>query len=131
LWILVVDDHEDTLEGTSIALRFCGAKVLIASDARSALEIARSTKPDVILCDLRMPGMDGFEFIARLHSEPLMRRVPVVAMSGLGSPQDRLRTQDAGFAGHLVKPIDLANLAGEFRRVLAQEASPCQPTQPL
>lgn len=123
--ILVIEDHKDLLEGLSAALRLLGASVLTASDGNAALEITRRTTPQIILCDLRMTGMDGFEFIGRFHSDPSMRRIPVVAMSGLPGEQAFAKTRQAGFAGHLTKPIAFSTLAAQLGRLLL---SGCGPT---
>jgi len=77
----------------------------VAADGRKALDIIASASPSVILCDLRMPGMDGFELIRRLRwTHPA--HAPVIAVSGLSSAQDREMTRRAGFHGHLSKPFD-------------------------
>ena len=82
------------------------------------LTLARQHPPDVIFCDLRMPGMDGFAFLERLRSDPELRRSRVIAVSGLASEDDVRRTWQAGFDGHLVKPIIYDGLLAQLKRTL-------------
>jgi len=94
-----------------------GATVRVADEGLEGLAIASDWTPDLILCDLRMPGMDGYTFLHRLRDEPRLRAVPVLAVSALGSEADVRRTRLAGFDGHIVKPIDCEILAGVLERV--------------
>jgi CheY-like chemotaxis protein len=104
--VLVVEDTEDTRESLRALLELHGAKVSIARDGREALDTIQDAAPDLVLCDLRMPRMDGFEFISELHHAPAPVQPPVVAMSGFVSEADRRRTREAGFEGHIAKPCD-------------------------
>lgn len=107
--ILVVEDTEDSRETLRILLEQEGAKVRVARDGREALEVLRTTRPDIVLCDLRMPRMDGYEFMRELaHHEPAPP--PVVAMSALVSDADRRNAMNAGFASHIKKPFDEATV---------------------
>jgi two-component system cell cycle response regulator len=109
LRILVVEDDPDSLELMSYLFRAFGHEVLGARSGDAALGIAASTPPDLILCDLRLPGMDGFEFLARLKAEPALRSIPVVAVTAYAMPADRDRVMSAGFTGYVSKPIDPEN----------------------
>ena len=115
LTILVVEDMEDSLEATRIMLRLLGADVLIARNGLAALDVMTTQHPDLVLCDLRMPEMDGFEFLRELCRIQGDHHAPVVALSGLVSQADHERTQAAGFEGHIHKPFDHAALVTAVR----------------
>jgi signal transduction histidine kinase/ActR/RegA family two-component response regulator len=122
LSILLIEDVEDSSEATRVMLENLGARVHVASDGRIALDMLASASPSVILCDLRMPGIDGFEFIRRLRwTQPV--HAPVIAVSGLSSAQDRELTRRAGFQGHLGKPFDYSGLLAVIQSALGGPAS--------
>ena len=118
LIILVVEDTEDALEATREMLEMLGAQVLVARNGREALGIVAGGHVDLVLCDLRMPVMDGFEFLRELSRTARTDTPPVVAMTGLASAGERERTRSAGFANHLNKPFDDAALATVVRSTL-------------
>jgi CheY-like chemotaxis protein len=103
--ILVVDDSIDSAETLGELLKIWGHDVRLAHDGPSALEAAREYKPEVVLLDIGLPGMDGFAVATELRKEGLGGRM-LVALTGYGEQQDRERTQKVGFDHHLVKPID-------------------------
>ena len=119
LTILVVEDTEDTLESMHVMLELLGARVLVARDGLEALEVLTTHRPDLVLCDLRMPRMDGYEFLAELSRVQGRGHPPVVALTGLMSEGDHQRTEAAGFEGHLGKPLDRAALVSAVRATLA------------
>jgi CheY-like chemotaxis protein len=119
LTVLVVEDTEETLQAMQALLEVLGARVLVARDGQEALEVLAASPADIVLCDLRMPRMDGFEFMAELSRTRGPGRPPVVALTGLVSDGDRQRTKDAGFEGHLGKPLDRAALVSAVRATLA------------
>ena len=98
-------------------LELWGHTVEIAFDGASALELAERFAPDVIVSDLGLPGMDGFDLARELRRQPAFGRVVLVAMSGYGREEDKRRALEAGFDHHLVKPPDLGALSELFGRV--------------
>jgi signal transduction histidine kinase len=107
--ILVADDNHDAAEALSLQLQLAGHDVRTAHDGAEAVAIAATFDPDIVLLDLGMPKMDGYEAARqlRLHAG---RRMTLIALTGWGQQQDRDRTADAGFDAHLVKPVAEANL---------------------
>ena len=103
--ILVVDDSVDSAETLGELLKIWGHDVRLAHDGPSALSAAREYKPEVILLDIGLPGMDGFAVATELRKEGIGGRM-LVALTGYGEQQDRDRTHKVGFDHHLVKPID-------------------------
>jgi len=109
--ILVVDDFEDSAESLALLLRRMGHEVQTASSGAQAIEAARALRPDVVLLDIGMPGLDGYEACRRIRAEAWGAGILLVAVTGWGQAEDRRRSQEAGFDGHLVKPIDPRALA--------------------
>ena len=104
--VLVVDDNEDAARSLAKLLsKVYGQEVQIAHDGPSALEIAAAFRPELILMDIGMPGMDGYEVARRLRRLPEFAATPIVALTGWGQDSDRRRSKDAGFDRHLVKPV--------------------------
>ena len=105
--ILVVDDNVDAAEMLAEALRYAGHDVRVEHDGSSALAAVAEFRPDVILLDLGLPGMDGFEVARRLRANSAMAKTRVIAITGYGQDVDRRRTAQLGIERHLVKPVDL------------------------
>ncbi len=118
--LLVVDDNRDAAESLALLLGLLGHEVRIAHDGPGALELARGFRPQVVLLDIGMPGMDGYEVARRLRQEPGLENVRLAALTGWGQPEDRRRSAEAGFDHHLVKPVDPDALT----KVLAEMGSP-------
>jgi two-component system CheB/CheR fusion protein len=116
LTILVVEDDTGSRETLSRLLAFEGARVLVAEDGRRALAVMAAEDPDVVLTDLQMPGMDGFELIGHLRADPRRPRWRIIALTGLTEPEDHARTSGAGFDAHLDKPLDFDVLLGVLSR---------------
>jgi PAS domain S-box-containing protein len=108
--ILVVDDNPDSANSLGMVLEVEGHEVDSVYSAQDALERVESFKPDVVLLDIGLPGMDGYEVARRLRARPGFERVRLVALTGYGQAEDRERTRGAGFDGHLVKPVDFSLL---------------------
>jgi signal transduction histidine kinase len=109
--ILVVDDSEDTVEMLRFALEGSHALVITASSGEEALRLASEKQFDVILSDISMPGMDGFELLGRLRALPTNQQTPVLALTGFGRDEDIKHAESVGFAAHFTKPLDLEGLA--------------------
>jgi CheY-like chemotaxis protein len=110
LRVLVVDDNEDAVEMISILLKLRGHEVRVANDGMQALTIARAFAPQVAVLDLGLPLIDGYELAARLQEITPSAPIRLIAVTGYGQVEDRQRTNAAGFARHLVKPVDLDEL---------------------
>ena len=92
-----------------------GALVASAASAVDALEVAREKDFDVVLSDISMPGMDGFEFVRRLRELARQKNVPVIALTGFGRVEDVERAAEEGFSSHVTKPIDVNSLIETLR----------------
>jgi signal transduction histidine kinase len=103
--ILVVDDNKDAAKSLAMVLRLDGHEVRVAHSGLAALAIAEAEQPEVIVLDIGMPGLDGYEVAQRLRQRPGAEGVLLVALTGFGQEDDRRRSQEAGFDCHLVKPV--------------------------
>jgi len=108
--VLVVDDNRDAADSLGMVLRMLGAHVDVVSDGPSALEAFDANAPEVVLLDIGMPGMDGYEVARGIRARDPARRTAIVALTGWGQDSDRRRVRDAGFDHHLVKPADVGVL---------------------
>ena len=126
---LILDDSEDTIRMLEELLKTGGANVMTASNGAEALRLARENEFDVILSDISMPEMDGFEFLQRLRKIDGCEDVPVVAITGFGRSDDIARIRAAGFYSHLIKPLNLPALAQVLQQ-LAKEKNGPDPATP-
>ncbi|HEX6861341.1 MAG TPA: ATP-binding protein, partial [Thermoanaerobaculia bacterium] len=110
LRVLIVDDNEDSAESLALLMRLTGHEVRTAYEGLSALAEARTFMPEVVLLDIGLPRMDGFQVARRLRQQPGGDRLMLLALTGYGQEEDRRRSREAGFDHHLVKPIDLERL---------------------
>jgi CheY-like chemotaxis protein len=108
--ILVVDDNVDSAESMRMLLEFLGANVRVAFDGSAALESFAATEPALVLMDIGMPGMDGYEVARRMRAADPQRKTTIVALTGWGQEDDRRKARDAGFDRHLIKPADVGAL---------------------
>ena len=115
LRVLVVDDNVDAAQSLGLLLEASGHEVRSASDGLSAVEVALDFRPNVVLLDIGLPGLDGYEVAKRLRQDSSLDGVVLVAMTGYGQDADKLRSQNAGFNHHLVKPADF----GKVQEILA------------
>ncbi len=108
--ILIADDNQDALESLALMLRMEGHEVYCASDGEEALALAGERKPEIVVLDVGMPKLDGCEVARRIRAESWGRGAVLVALTGWGQDVDRVRSREAGFDMHLVKPVDPAML---------------------
>jgi len=118
--VLVVDDNTVNLDLMLYLLQAFGHEVLGAGDAPAALEAANSHAFDIVLTDILMPGMDGYEFVRRLRSDGRLQ-IPIIAVTALAMAADRARIAAAGFDGYIGKPIDPRTFVKEVESFLQQD----------
>ena len=124
LRVLVVEDNADTADSLGLLLRLYGHKVEIARTGPTALQMASASRPDVVLLDIGLPGMDGFQVAQRLREMPEFKAVVICAVTGYTpSESDRQRQKETGFDHHYVKPLDLKVLLEMFKGIVGQSAS--------
>jgi two-component system cell cycle response regulator DivK len=122
LTVLVVDDEPDVREAIRLFLEPLGSRVVVAPDGEAGLAAAMRESPDLVLTDLRMPRLDGWELVRRLRETPGLAATPVVAISAFVTPQDAGPLERAGFDGWLEKPFEpeaLFRVLDEARRRLS------------
>ncbi|HEX4072495.1 MAG TPA: response regulator, partial [Planctomycetaceae bacterium] len=108
--ILVVDDNQDAANSLAMLLRMKGHDVRTAYDGLEAIDAAVSHKPEIVLLDVGLPRLNGFDVARRLRESEDLRQVMLVALTGWGHEEDRRRSKEAGFDHHMVKPADPAAL---------------------
>jgi PAS domain S-box-containing protein len=122
--VLVVDDNLDAADTLTTFLEMLGLQVRSVHDGPDALPAARAFGPDVVLLDIGLPGMDGYEVARALRADPQVGRVRLIALTGWGAEEDRRRALAAGFDHHLTKPVDLTVLEDLLRRVQLEPPAP-------
>ncbi|WP_422924626.1 response regulator [Singulisphaera sp. PoT] len=121
--LLLVDDHHDAAMSLARVLRLWGHKVTVAHDGPAALDAAAADRFDIVLLDIGLPGMDGYQVAEHLRDDPGVGPLTLVALTGYGQDDDQRRSRDAGFDVHLVKPVDLNDL----RKLLERPSRPIDP----
>jgi two-component system, chemotaxis family, CheB/CheR fusion protein len=104
---LVIEDHADAAESLALLLQLTGHEAEVAANAEEGIETARRFRPDVVLCDIGLPGMDGYGVARALRADPELKSAYLIALTGYGQEEDRRRAVEAGFDAHLTKPADL------------------------
>ena len=104
--ILIIEDNPANMELVRYLIENAGHTAVLAADGNEGLAVARSTRPDLVITDLRMPVMDGFEFLRRFRLDPLFGDTAVVAVTASSMARDRDETLAAGFTGYISKPIE-------------------------
>ncbi len=118
LRVLVVEDNVDAADSLNMLLRLYGHEVQLARSGPAALRLASASRPDVVLMDIGLPGMDGYEVAKRLRAKPEFKDVVMCALTGhTPSEADRQRQQETGFDHYYIKPVDLAKLLEMFKTV--------------
>jgi CheY-like chemotaxis protein len=126
--VLVVEDNRDAAEGLATLLEVWGYEVRVAHDASAALDLLAAAPADVVVSDLGLPGIDGYELARRIRdAQGADGRPLLVALSGYGQDEDRRRALDAGFDDHLVKPPDIDALARCLARAGESRGAPAAP----
>jgi two-component system, cell cycle response regulator DivK len=102
----VIEDNENNRYLLTLLLEHAGFEVVVALDGKSGIDMARREAPDVILLDIQMPDMDGYEVAAVIKSDPVLSRIPIIGVSSFAMPGDRDKAMRSGFAGYIEKPVD-------------------------
>jgi two-component system CheB/CheR fusion protein len=121
--VLVVEDNQDVAESLEILLSGEGYEVRLAHDGPSSIEIARAFRPHVVLLDIELPGMDGYDVAHHLRGQAETQAAALIALTGYGQAKDRQRSQAAGFDHHLLKPIQYDKLEPVIRSLLQARTS--------
>jgi CheY-like chemotaxis protein len=128
--ILVVEDHTDSAELLRQLLESHGAEVLLAGDGIEALKNLERRIPDIVLTDIRMPRMDGLQLAHQIKRHALWARVPISAVTAYNTPADLRATLEAGFDGHLEKPINVDGLLNMVTRLVTRSRARHRPRRP-
>ena len=127
--ILVVDDQADALELIERVLSECAAEVLTARTAEEAVGLVESERPDVLVSDIGMPGVDGYELLRKVRALGQARggRLPAIALTALARSEDRTRALHAGFLAHVAKPVESAEIVATVASVVGRTGQPGEP----
>ena len=121
--ILVVDDQEDILQTTALILRKDGHEVVMAADGVKALDTVRASRPDLILLDIEMPRMDGWETLRLLRLDEATRDVPVAMFTILFDVKEKVRALKYGAHEYITKPFEMDDLLTRIQRLLTESGS--------
>jgi CheY-like chemotaxis protein len=124
--VLLVEDNEESRDGLSRRLSRKGYEVLLAADGRQGVEKARAEAPDLILMDMSLPVLDGWEATRQLKAAPQTRDIPVIALTAHAMAGDREKALEAGCDDYDTKPVELARLLGKIQSLLESKATPGQ-----
>ncbi len=122
--ILYVEDNDDNIYMLQRRLQKHGFEVVVARDGAAGVDLARECRPDLILMDLGLPVLDGWEATRVLKGDPATRAIPVIALSAHAMAGDRTQALEAGCNDYDLKPVDLPRLLGKIRRLIGGEAGP-------
>ena len=116
--ILVADDNAVSRELIREVLEMSGYDVIEAADGRDAVDRARENAPDLALVDIQMPRLDGYGVLRELRADPLLSKLHIIALTAFAMQGDRERALDAGFDGYITKPVEIAALRLELKKLL-------------
>jgi len=102
--VLIIEDNIDSAQTLAVVLELEGHEVRMARDGNTGLSMARQVKPDVVFCDIGLPGLDGYEVARALRADESLHSTRLIAVSGYAQPEDKERAKEAGFDGYLAKP---------------------------
>jgi len=119
--LLIIEDNPTNMELAEYLLRFAGYTPTKAYDGAAGLQLIEAQRPDLVICDLQMPVLDGYEVLQRVRSTPAIQHLVVVAVTALSMPGDKARVLAAGFNGYLSKPIDPETFVAELEAYLPAE----------
>jgi len=128
--ILVADDFPQSAETLARLLRHDGSEVRVAQDGAEAFDTAAEFRPDVVVLDIAMPKLNGYEAARKIRAQPWGRHMVLIALTGWGQQQDRRRTQDAGFDAHLTKPVNFAAIMDLLAKLPATSAGAADESPP-
>ena len=117
--ILIVDDRSEVVELVKVTLEGEGYQTIDASDGREALEKIRKEKPDLILLDIVMPKMDGFEVLSKLKKDPKIKEIPIIMLTAKGQKLDQEKGKELGATGYIIKPFSPSALLKRIEEILA------------
>ena len=117
---LIIEDNAANMELARYLLTYSGYQVLLARDGQQGLEIALRERPDLIICDLQMPGLDGYQVLEQLRSSPQGTQAIVIAVTAFSMPNDRQKVLTAGFNGYISKPIEPENFVNQIESFLLE-----------
>lgn len=116
--VLLAEDHPGTIEVMQLELEFLGFEVTVATNGLEAVEMASSDLPDLIVMDIIMPKMDGFQAASRIRQNPTTKNIPILAATALARPGDREKCLESGCDGYLAKPFTHNQLGAAIDRLL-------------
>jgi CheY-like chemotaxis protein len=119
--VLVVEDNADSAEALVLLLRMLGNEVQVATDGASGLQAAETHRPEIVLLDIGLPEMNGYDVARRIREQPWGGQMALVALTGWGQDEDRRLAKEAGFDYHLVKPVDPQVLMPLFQTLRAKK----------
>jgi len=117
--ILVIEDNRDAANSEALLLQLCGYEVTVAYTGPDGVKAAELFQPNIVLCDIGLPGLDGYGVARKLRSNPATARTRLIAVTAYGQDEDRRRSREAGFEDHFVKPVDPNALLGVLNHPLS------------